>query len=195
LIEIVPLSPDRWPDLVRLFGERGACGGCWCMWWRLPRAQFEQQKGERNRKAFETLVRSGSEPGLLAYVEGKPAGWCSVAPREQFVRLERSRPLRRIDDRQVWSVNCLFIAKPFRRSGLSVELLKAAARFALSRGAAVLEGYPVEPKKGRMPDVFAWTGLRRAFDGAGFYEAARHSPSRPIMRMDLFTSQADPQPH
>jgi GNAT superfamily N-acetyltransferase len=85
----------------------------------------------------------------------------------------------------VWSVTCLFIARPYRRRGLSVELLKAASKYAARRGARILEGYPVEPKKGRLPDAFAWTGLVSAFRAAGFDEAARHSASRPIMRRVL----------
>jgi GNAT superfamily N-acetyltransferase len=182
---IVPLTPDRWADLARLFGARGACGGCWCMWWRLPRAQFEKQKGDANRAAFERLVSAGAEPGLIAYSGGEPAGWCSVAPREEFVRLEKSRSLARVDAQPVWSVTCLFIARPYRRRGLSVELLKAASKYAAARGARILEGYPVEPKKGRLPDAFAWTGLVSAFRAAGFDEAARHSASRPIMRRVL----------
>ncbi|MFH0931574.1 MAG: GNAT family N-acetyltransferase, partial [Candidatus Zixiibacteriota bacterium] len=109
------VTPKRWKDLENLFGERGACGGCWCMWWRLSRSQFNKQKGEGNRKALKKIVDSGEIPGILAYADGKPIGWCSVAPREGFPVLERSRILKRIDEKPVWSVVCFFVAKPFRR--------------------------------------------------------------------------------
>jgi GNAT superfamily N-acetyltransferase len=177
-----PLTPDRWADLERLFGPRGACAGCWCMWCRLPRAEFQRGKGARNRGAFRKLVAAGAEPGILAYAGREPVGWCALAPREAYPRFERSRTLRPIDDQPVWSVTCFFVARGQRRRGLSARLLEAAAAFARRRGARILEGYPVEPRQGSIPDAFAWTGLPAAFRRAGFVEAARPSPARPIMR-------------
>lgn len=180
--EFHPLTPARWQDLENLFGERGACGGCWCMSWRLKRSEFTRQKGSKNKVALKKIVESGEVPGILAYLEGKPIAWCSVGPRERFPALERSRVLKRIDDRPVWSMVCLFIAKEFRHKGISVEMLKAVVDFAKKNGAKIVEGYPVEPKKGKWPDAFAWTGVASAFKKAGFKEVHRGSPSRPIMR-------------
>jgi len=190
ILEFHPVTVKRWKDLVSLFGERGACGGCWCMWWRLSRSQFNKQKGEGNRKALKKIVDSGEIPGILAYADGEPIGWCSVAPRERFSTLERSRILKRVvenpaeggDEKPVWSVVCFFVAKPFRRKGVTVKLLKAAVEYAKKRGAKIVEGYPIEPKKGKMPDVFANTGLASAFRQAGFVEVLRRSETRPIMR-------------
>jgi GNAT superfamily N-acetyltransferase len=152
------------------------------MYWRITRSRFEKQKGSGNKAALKKLVKNGVEPGLIAYVGGEPVGWCALEPRESYSVLERSRILKPVDDRPVWSVVCFFIAKPYRRKGLSVELLRAAARYAERRGAKWVEGYPVEPKKKPMPDAFAWTGLSSAFRKAGFTEVARRSPTRPIMR-------------
>jgi len=177
-----PLTPERWGDLEKLFGARGACGGCWCMWWRVPRSRFEKQKGVVNRRALRRIVDSGDTPGLLAYRDGEPVGWCAVAPRTAYTVLERSRVLKPVDDEPVWSVVCFFVAKGHRGRGVSVKLLQAAVRHARSLGAHVIEGYPVEPRRGRMPDVFAWTGLAGGFREAGFKEVARRSPTRPIMR-------------
>jgi GNAT superfamily N-acetyltransferase len=177
-----PLTVDRWADLEALFGARGGCGGCWCMTWRLPRARFEKGKGASNRAAFRRRVRSGAPPGVLAYVGGEPVGWCAVAPRGEYDYLARSRVLRPIDDRAVWSVSCLFVAKPYRSRGLSVKLLRAAVEMAGEAGAEIIEGYPVIPYAQRMPDAFAWTGTLAAFRTAGFEEVARDSPKRPIMR-------------
>ncbi len=176
------LTLDRWRDLEKLFGPRGACGGCWCMYWRQTRAEFVQRKGAGNRRALKKLVRSGPPPGLLAYVDGEPVGWCAVAPRERYSTLNRSRVLARVDEEAVWSVPCFFIARPFRRKGFTTRLLGAAVKFARRNGAKIVEGYPVAPKKGSMPDVFAYTGLAAAFRKAGFLEVARRSPIRPIMR-------------
>jgi GNAT superfamily N-acetyltransferase len=176
-----PVTADCWSDVERLFGPRGACAGCWCMWWRLSRAEWNKGKGEGNRKAFRKLVRSGVEPGLLAYVDGEPAGWCAIAPRREYPRLGGSRILKPVDDQPVWSVTCFFIARKFRRQGLSAQLLKAAVDFAKASGARLVEGYPHDLKS-KSADVFVYTGLVSAFRQAGFKEVARRSKTRPIMR-------------
>ena len=181
-LEFHPLTLDRWKDLENLFGERGACGGCWCMWWRLTRSQFEKQKGNKNKAALEKIVRSGQVPGILAYAQKEPIAWCSVGPRETYPALERSRTLKRLDDKPVWSVVCLFVAKPFRDREVSVRIIKAAVDYAKKNGVKIVEAYPQEPKKGRWPDAFVWTGHVSAFKKAGFVEVHRGSPTRPIMR-------------
>jgi GNAT superfamily N-acetyltransferase len=183
-----PLTPDRWDDFEKLFGERGACGGCWCMVWRRSRKEFEANKGAGNKAAIKALVKKHAVPGILAYSNEEPIGWCAIAPRERYLTLERSRVLKAVDDVPVWSISCLFIARPFRGQGVSIELLKAAVRFAREQGATVVEGYPVEPKKEKMPDVFAWTGVPSAFLQAGFTEHHRGSPTRPIMRIETTKS-------
>jgi GNAT superfamily N-acetyltransferase len=177
-----PLTSMNWPDLEKLFGKRGACGGCWCMYWRLTQSQFRKHKGAANKRALGRIVGSGEIPGLLAYADGEPVGWCAIAPRETYVRLERSRILKPVDDQPVWSVVCFFVAKPFRRRGVTVELIRAATEYARERGAVIVEGYPVDARNGTMPDIFLWTGLVRAFRKAGFDEIVRRSPTRPIMR-------------
>jgi len=184
-LDFYPLTPERWDDLVALFGPRGACGGCWCLWWRLKHSQFEKQKGEENKRALKRIVDSGEVPGLLAYADGHPVGWCSVAPREAFPRLGRSRILKRVDDRPVWSAVCFFVDKQFRRKGVAVRLLEAAVEHAKKHGAKTVEGYPVEPRKVSTPDAFAFTGLASAFRKAGFVEVLRRSDTRPIMRYHM----------
>ena len=181
-LEFHPLTSERWQDLEALFGPRGACGGCWCMFWRVSRSQFDKQKGEGNRKALKKIVDSDEIPGILAYTnEGKPLAWCSVAPRENYPVLERSRVLKRIDEKPVWSVVCFFVAKSHRGRGVTVPLLKAAVNYAKNHGAKVVEGYPTESEK-PMPASFIWTGLTSMFLKAGFVEVARGSKTRPIMR-------------
>lgn len=181
-----PLTIEQWADFVSLFGPRGACGGCWCMFWRLPRKQFELQKGAGNKRAMKSLVDSGEVPGIMAYHHGQAIGWCAIAPRTSYPGLLRSRILQRIDDRPCWSVACLFIDKSHRKKGVSIELLRAATAYAKSQGAELVEGYPVEPRSEKdIPPAFAWTGIPKAFLRAGFKEATRRSPTRPIMRLEL----------
>jgi GNAT superfamily N-acetyltransferase len=181
-ISIHPLTPDRWDDFVTLFGKRGACGGCWCMFWRLKRSEYEQQRGGSNQQAMHFLVSTGTVPGLLAYLDNQPIGWCSLAPRESFPVLERSRILKPVDDKPVWSVVCFFIAKTQRRQGVTLELLRAGLKYAHANGAQIIEGYPNDVIGRAKPDVFVYTGLASTFRKVGFVEVARRSESRPIMR-------------
>lgn len=179
-----PLTPERWKDVVRLFGPRGACAGCWCMWWRLPHAVFQRGKGDRNRRAFRKLVAAGPPPGILAYAGGEPVGWCAVAPRAAYPRLAHSRVLAPVDDAPVWSVTCFFVTRGWRGRGISQALLAAVAAFVRRRGGRLLEGYPIDARAKRA-DVFVYTGLASSFAGARFREVARRSPTRPIVRRAL----------
>jgi GNAT superfamily N-acetyltransferase len=156
------------------------------MLWRLSRKQFESQKGDGNKRAMQDIVDSGEVPGILAYHNMNAIGWCAIAPRSSFPALARSRILQPIDDRQCWSVACLFIEKSYRKRGVATELLRAATVYAKSQGADLIEGYPVEPKSDKdIPPAFAWTGIPKSFIRAGFREVARRSPTRPIMRLEL----------
>ena len=181
-MQFVPVTEDRWSDFETLFGERGACGGCWCMLWRLTRKAFEQQKGTGNRQAMKAIIKSSEIPGILGIFKGEPVAWCSVAPREHFPALGRSRILKPLDDLPVWSITCLFVERSYRRTGISTPMIGAAVEHVKKQGGTIVEAYPVEPIKDKVPDVFAWTGLSSAYLRAGFVECARRSETRPIMR-------------
>jgi GNAT superfamily N-acetyltransferase len=177
-----PVTADRWDDFEKLFGPRGACAGCWCMFWKLPRKEFDAGQGEPNRLAQKNIVVSGRTPGLIVYVDGIPAGWIAVELRAEYGGLARSRVLAPLDETPVWSVTCFFVDKKYRRQGLTVALLKAAVKYVKSKGGKVVEGYPVETKDEKAPPVFIYTGTMSAFLQAGFTEAGRRSEKRPIMR-------------
>ena len=184
-VNFLPLEKSRWKDFEQLFGERGACGGCWCMAWRLKSSDFERQKGKKNKKSMKKIVNNNEVPGILAYYNEKPIGWCAFAPRDKFIRLNNSRVLSPIDDKKVWSITCFFIDKKFRRMGVSTELLKATLKYCKKKKIRILEAYPQEPYADNIPATFAWTGIPSAFEKAGFKVAARRSPKRPIMRYYL----------
>ncbi len=154
------------------------------MWWRLPHAAWQQGKGAGNRRALRRVVATGPPPGILAYADGQPVGWCAVAPRAAYPRLARSRALAPVDDAPVWSLTCFFVARPWRGRGLTRALLDAAAADVRRRGGRVLEGYPIE-RSARTADAFVYTGLASTFRRAGFHEVARRSRTRPIMRRAL----------
>ena len=163
-MEILPLSIDRWGDLEQLFGPRGACGVCWCMWWRLTGAEYDKAKGEGNKATFRAIVQSGTCPGLLAYEGGRAIGWCAVEPREIYAKLGRSRVLKPVDDEPVWSIPCFFVDRAHRGQGVAAALLEGVIDYAQARGARILEGYPVEPRKDTIPDLFAFTGVVDLFN-------------------------------
>jgi GNAT superfamily N-acetyltransferase len=180
-----PLTPANWLHFVKLFGAKGACGGCWCMSFRLSKDDFCEGKGEGNKQTMKDLVFDKRITGLLGFCEGEAIAWLSMSPREEFVKLERSRIHKRIDDKEVWSIPCFFIAKEFRRKGVSVEMLKAAIQFAKEKNIKILEAYPTKPYTEKMPDVFAWIGFLSAFEKAGFKIVDNKSKNRPMVRYYL----------
>jgi GNAT superfamily N-acetyltransferase len=180
--EVLPLVTERWHDLEILFEKYGAPGDCWCMWFRLPKTQFDAQSGQGNKNAMKALVESGVVPGLIGYVDGTPAGWVSLSLREDFPRLERSRIMKAIDEQPVWSIVCLFIDKSYRKQGISLRLLQAAVEYAVNQGAKIVEGYPVDRKDGTCRDADMFHGAQSIFEKAGFMEVARRSSTRPVMR-------------
>ena len=181
------MTPGRWKDFERLFRGAPYVGKCWCMFWRSTRGRFDRgskDEGKGNRRDMKGVVQSGEVPGVIAYVDGRPAAWCSIAPRESFGALERSRRYPRIDDEPVWSVVCFYIPKEHRGAGLMVAVLEGAVDYARSRGARLIEAYAVEPEK-RIAPGDAYMGLRSAFEKAGFTVAGRTPNGRPVMRRSV----------
>jgi len=181
-LQFHPVTPDRWKDFEKLFGPNGACAGCWCMWWRLPRAEFTQKHYAGNKRAIKKIITTGQEPGMLAYADGEPIGWCAIAPREVYPSLDRSNVLQRVDDQPVWSVTCFYIARGYRKHGVTALLLQAAIQFARQHGAKIVEGYPIDAGGEKKSTTSVFTGVASTFAQAGFVEVARRSPTRPIMR-------------
>ncbi len=180
-ITIKPLTKDCFPDFEKLFGPRGAVGGCWCMYWKLRGKAFEVNTGEPAHRMQKSFVQSGGTPGLIAYEDAKPVGWIAVEPRSEYTRLAYSRVLKPVDDQPVWSIPCFFVDKMARNRGLTVDLLRAAIDHVRRHGGKIVEGYPIEIHK-NMPPPFIYTGIASAFKKAGFKEVARNSETRPIYR-------------
>jgi GNAT superfamily N-acetyltransferase len=182
-LTIEPLSRKNWEKFVQLFGSRGACGNCWCMYYRLKKQEFAKgKKNEGNREAMKKLVWDGNPTGLLGFRDGQAIAWCAFAPREDFMKLEHSRVHKRIDDKPVWSIPCFFVAKDFRKQGVSIELLKALIAHARMKKIKIIEAYPVVPTQEKLPDAFAWIGLYKSFARAGFTIVDRTSKNRPMVR-------------
>lgn len=176
------LQPDDWPLVEALFGERGACGGCWCMSWRSEERgqKYREQLGEPNRRAFRKLVKSGVAHGALAFDAETPVGWCSIGPRADFPKLRRSRVLQTEWDEHTWSITCFYIKSGYRSRDVGTLLGKEALRIAARHDATTVEGYPAGPydKKKPMSAAFAWTGIPALFERLRF--TRRRRTGRPI---------------
>jgi GNAT superfamily N-acetyltransferase len=151
------------------------------MWFRQSSEEYRAGSGERNRAAFEAIVRRGDEPGLLAYVDGEPAAWCAVQRRDELKRLDRSPVTRSLDGEEAWAVPCFVTRRKFRGQGLNAVLLEAAVKFAASHGAELVEGFPVDPGA-KVSASQGFHGFASTFASAGFEEMARRKPTRPYMR-------------
>jgi GNAT superfamily N-acetyltransferase len=178
-----PLTKKNWNNFVRLFGDKGACGNCWCMYYRLKKSDYlEGKSGDGNKDAMKEIVWDGKPAGILALYEGQAIAWCAFAPREDFIKLEKSRVHKRIDNKSVWSIPCFFIDKNFRKHGVSEALITGVIKYAKANGIKIIEAYPTIPTTEKLPDSFAWIGLYKSFERAGFEVADRTSKNRPMVR-------------
>jgi GNAT superfamily N-acetyltransferase len=188
-IAVRPLTPERWPDLEAVFMARGCsvARGCWCMFYREAGAFIVpgmKKAAEVRKGRLRELAMKGPPPGLIAYQGSTPVGWVTLGPREGFRRLEKSRAMKAVDAKPVWSIVCFVVPSEFRGRGVATALLEGAVAFARKQGATIVEAYPKEPA-GRVADDSLWFGRKSMYDKAGFEEVARHTPGRPVMRKVL----------
>lgn len=184
-LRVVPATPEAWPDVEQVLDRPGSVKGCWCMFFRQTPEERRSAWGEGNRQALERLVRDHRCPGLLAYRGAEPVGWVSVAPREEYSRLDRSPVSRRIDERRVWALVCLFVPRPYRGAGVARGLVRGAVAYARSQGAVTVEAYPVDDALGPVSADAAYHGIASLLRSEGFEEVARRTPKRPVMRREL----------
>jgi GNAT superfamily N-acetyltransferase len=184
-LTIRSLTPDLWPALEDLFGPRGACAGCWCMWGRIG-AAYRQRPARANKAAFREIVKRGPPPGLLAFDGDLAVGWCQLTPRDAVPWLDRTWRLARVDDVPVWSISCLYVRIGYRRKGVTAALIAAAVKAARRAKAPALEAYPLDAA---LTPSSSSTGFLTTYKRLGFKTVARHVPPRPIMRHDLGRSR------
>ena len=177
------LSKETWKDLEMLFGEKGACGGCWCMTPRLSSAEYNLNKGEPNKSMLHDLVLKDSPLGVLAYDRGAVIAWCSISPKTDLLEKKQARIMGHTLVEGNWSIVCLFIKKEYRRKGISSYIIHKAVEYAFRNGATTVEAYPLVTKNEKMPDVFAWHGISKSFQKAGFYVVKQLSKTKLIMQI------------
>jgi len=177
-LNVRPLTTDLWPALENLFGPRGACNGCWCMYWRIGPAYHKRDRS-LNKKEFRAIVKAGPPPGLLAFDGDLPVGWCQITPRSDLPQLDKLKRLRRVDEVPVWSISCFYVRIGYRRRGVTTALINAAVKFARAAGAPAVEAYPLDAEQ---TGSSSWTGYASNFLRAGFREVTRRDAPRPILR-------------
>jgi hypothetical protein len=186
-MEFHPVTPERLSDLARFSENHGKFRYCSCMRWRMRSTDYQRLTKESRVAALEGLVRNRTPVGVLAYLDGEPIGWCSIAPRETYEALERYRALPRVDDAPVWSVVCFFVDRRVRHQEVTLGLLHAAVEYARSQGARVVEGYPVEPGA----RLYTYMGSPATFRRAGFREVPNPQGDRQIMRYTVTDDSPD----
>jgi GNAT superfamily N-acetyltransferase len=188
-LRVRELRRSDWPHIKALFGSNGACGGCWCMSWRItPHGKtWQNATGDPNRRAFKQLVESGKAHGILAFVDTQSVGWCAFGLRTDFPHTESAKAYRRSDIRGVWSINCFFIHKTYRDQGVASALAEAAIKAIKKRKGKIIEAYPAPLTKAgdKLPATFVWTGPEVLFQRLGFVEVQRLSYSRPLYRLEF----------
>jgi GNAT superfamily N-acetyltransferase len=189
-IAILPATSSRWPDLVTLFEGDGPLG-CWCQYWRQSSGAYSAGGPGSGEVNLAAQVKGGDPaPGVIAYVDDAPAGWCGLWPRTSFERLVRSRTIPLVDEVPVWSIVCFKVRVGYRRQGVAQALLAGAIEYAGTHGAPAVEAYPIDNEGQRLDVAFSYVGFTSMFEAAGFrriLETDARSAGRPriLMRLDL----------
>lgn len=168
-LSIRPVTAENWDDFAALFESRGGPHYCWCSVHRFSNRQHMDNAARR--QSMHRLVQQAVPIGVLAYDGDAPVGWCSIAPRETYVKLERSRVMPRVTpaDIPTWTVLCFFVARSHRGRGVARALLQGAMEYARAKGARVLEGYPFDTAG----ISSTHRGHSNLFKGAGFRRQGR----------------------
>ena len=199
-VRIVPANEASWEDLEAIFGTTGYPGHCQCQRYKMGQAGYAPQPREARAEALREQTRCG-EPrstetsGLVAYVDGEPAGWVAVEPRPFYRIFLINQPTatvwrgRKTEDRtdpDVWSVTCFRVRDKFQGQRLTYALAAATVPFARERGARVLEGYPIITEgAGEITWGEVFVGPLGAFEAAGFEVVHAPSKRRRVVRIEL----------
>ncbi|WJS92054.1 GNAT family N-acetyltransferase [Microbacterium testaceum] len=188
-IEILPATGDRFDDAETAL-DSGDGPGCQCQWWLLTNAEFQQSSRDDLTTRFHAEMHGDRSPGLIAYVDGEPAGWVRVGPRVDQARLLRTRDVTTateepLDADDVWSVSCFVVRTAHRGTGLMKKLLDAAVSTARTAGARVVEAYPLDPTVTKRSANQLYRGTVSMFEQAGFDVVDRPKPDRALVALTL----------
>jgi len=186
VLRIEPLTEPRMKDFAEVVNPHHRDKHCWCLSHRLSAQEIRERGGDDRYEAMCSLSRERIAPGVIAYLEDQPVGWCSISPRDQIPKLHASKLIRPVDEVAVWSIICMVVRSGFRRRGVNRQMVLGALDYAKDLGAPGVEAYPVDPE-GRMDLTMAFVGTRKMFEEVGFEvlgasEAVASRMPRLIMR-------------
>lgn len=189
-ITVVSVRDAPWHDVQKIFGTRGDPSSCWCQYFKMDTAAWKTASRETCEPLLREQVRDlDPPPGVVAYLQDEPVGWCAVEPRRNYPRIHRTKVAQGpepMDDPSVWSVTCFVVRVGFRKKGIATMLLSAAVDQARAHGARVIEGYPVDPlARHKVSSAELYYGIVSQFAANGFTEVERPTPSRALMRLEL----------
>lgn len=180
----------RWDDVQHALTGGGDGASCQCIWPVLSNKDWNETTTPQRTEMLRAEIDEGPPPGIVAYVDGKAAGWIRIGPRTKQARVPRTRIIAAastepFDDDSVWAVTCFVVRREHRGSGLNLELLRAAVDYARESGARLIEGYPVDTggTKQRTNDLFH--GIVSTFLAAGFTETTELKPGRSLVTLQL----------
>jgi len=185
---VEPLTPENWPAFEKLFGKQGACSGCWCIHWRVPRAEYMAKRGAAAKAFFKRRVSKSPPPGVLAFDGDEAVGWLQISPRADTPEFNNPRrvtaPLNENDaeDERIWAATCFYVKASARGQGVMDALVRGGIAYARANGARAIDACPID---GRTGNVDAYVGLKPVFERAKFKEVARRKDNRPLMRRTL----------
>jgi GNAT superfamily N-acetyltransferase len=189
-VSIVPIADAAWPDVQQVFGTRGDPARCWCQFFKLPNREWWDEPSESKEALLHGQAGEDPGPGLIAYLDGEPVGWCAIEPRPKYPQLLRSKVVtggsaEPGDDPSVWAITCFVVRVGFRRRGVASALVAAAVDWARQHDARLIEGYPVDTAAREKTSAAAlYHGSVSLFESAGFTVATRPSPGRAVMRLE-----------
>ncbi|WP_223690625.1 GNAT family N-acetyltransferase [Leifsonia poae] len=186
-ITVEAVRPDLWPRVQQVFGEKGDPAGCWCQWFKLTGARFRELTVDERSQSLRQRIGQDPAPGVLAWLDGEPAGWAAVEPFSRYPGLARSPITKRTadDPADPWAVTCFVVRADARRRGVAGALLAGAVDFAVQHGATVIEGYPVDTAvRPSLTAAERYHGTVSLFEDAGFRIVRRPSTIRAIMRLE-----------
>lgn len=169
-VTINPITEERIGDFLHLFDnvaftDNKEWSGCYCQFYHFDDEQWERQTAEKNRLSAIKLIQVGRMKGYLAYLDGKPIGWCNVNDKFKFLRLVSNEELWDSTVGKICSIVCFVIAPEYRRKGVASQILEAICNDYSNRGYEYVEAYP---RKGELTNSQHYHGPMSMYVKAGF---------------------------
>jgi GNAT superfamily N-acetyltransferase len=187
-ITVEDVTPERVADYHEFFDHHAfrdfpAWQSCYCM--ETHRTQTDAEWAVRtaadNRRDMTDGIKEGRVTALLAYVDGKPVGWCNYGESTRLNGVMHRFGLNVADHRDVGSLSCFVITAPYRGHGVATKLLEVALERLRARGVKVAEAYPVKELKSAQSN---YRGPLSMYLAAGF-EPYRETERHLVVRKTL----------